>query len=415
MNVAVLLPRLVLGGILLNFLVQFTVHVVEISHLLKAPVSFYRSPEHYLMHGFNLDSLRYSAAVLVFWTVFACLLVATMGRIWALTSGNILFVFIMRLGESLIVVLPSAIIRNCYVFSKFGEGGTFGDALTDTFSTMFSGVVNMLLLVFLLYMVSQCATLEPEDGEAATGGCRVQFWMIVTGILIAGTLVSELTTTAAYFGEVGADNFTSFSLSGANDSAKLEVMRLVRSVSFPYDAVYVQKTGKEPNALFIGLRDQRIIVMNGLLPLVRPRELCAVMAHELSHWKHGDLVVLAVWAIIETLIEGFFYFVASKSELTGFGIPPRERPVIVMIVIVTFLTQGITPFELPLINTLHRRFESRADCWAVAQGYPIGDALMAIERAVPDDIEATGLYDVFYIKRPQTSSRLQNINKCSLK
>jgi STE24 endopeptidase len=264
-------------------------------------------------------------------------------------------------------------------------------------------------------MVSQCTRLEPEDGDAAAGGCRVEFWMVATGILVAGTLVAELTTTATYIAEVGADNFTSFSLAGVNDSTNLEVMRLVRSVDFPYEAVYVQATSGEPNAVFIGLADQRIIVMKSLLPLVRPRELCAVIAHELSHWKHGDLIVLAVCAMIVTLIHAFFYFVATKNELTGFGIPLGQRPVIVIIIIVTFLAQGIKPIELPLRNSIQRRFEARADCWAVAQGYPIGDALIAIEKAVPRDIEATRLYEVFYIDHPQISSRLQNINKCSLK
>jgi Zn-dependent protease with chaperone function len=415
MNVSRVLPRLVLFGILLNFLVRFIVHVVEISHLSKAPVSFFRGPDDYVTHQFDLERLRYSTAVLVFSTVFDCLLLAAMGHLWRLTNSNISFILVMVLGESLVVTLPSAIIRECFVFAKFGRSGTFSAALIATFGAMFSSAINILFLVFVFYLASRCTKLEPEDGEAATGGCRVEFWMVVAGIFIAGTLTSELTTTAAYIAEAGPDNFTSFSIAGLNDSTQLEVMRLVRSVSFPYEAVYVQATDGQPNAVFIGITDQRIIVMKSLLPLVRPRELCAVIAHELSHWKHGDLIVLAVCAMIVTLIHAFFCFVATKTELTGFGIQRGKKPVIVIIIIVMFLAQGITLFELPLTNALQRRFEARADCWAAALGYPIGDALIAIETAMPRDIEPSRPYEMFYISHPPISSRLQNINKCFLK
>ncbi|MEL6342043.1 MAG: zinc metalloprotease HtpX [Myxococcota bacterium] len=50
-----------------------------------------------------------------------------------------------------------------------------------------------------------------------------------------------------------------------------------------------------PNAMSLGRRDASVVALtDGLIRRLSPRELTGVLAHEVSHIKHGDLVVMGV-------------------------------------------------------------------------------------------------------------------------
>jgi Zn-dependent protease with chaperone function len=124
------------------------------------------------------------------------------------------------------------------------------------------------------------------------------------------------------------------------------------------------------------------------------------------------VIVLAIIAIVEALIQGFAYRLASKTDLSTMGFRPRVRPLVIVILIVELLIASLSVLNTPILNTMQRAFESRADCYAATAGYPIGSALLRISGGAHAGIEQSTLYEVFYHDHPVLSRRLQNIQQC---
>jgi STE24 endopeptidase len=147
--------------------------------------------------------------------------------------------------------------------------------------------------------------------------------------------------------------------------------------------------------------------------MVPEDELTAIVAHELGHWKHGDVISLGIIAIASALIEGLVYRFASKADLKTMGFDSGVRPLVIVIVLVDLLTTGLIVVETPLTHSLERVFEGRADCFAATRGYPIGPSLIRLNGLSFTPIESSRLYEFFYHDHPELSRRLANIQKCN--
>jgi len=131
------------------------------------------------------------------------------------------------------------------------------------------------------------------------------------------------------------------------------VFRLTQNAGLPMPALYIIPE-QQPNAFATG-RDYEhaaVAVTQGLLDLLTEQEVEAVIAHELSHIKHYDMLIGTVTATIA----GAIAMLANFGMFFGGG--DRERPNM----IVTIALMFIMPMAATIIQmTVSRNREFMAD------------------------------------------------------
>jgi STE24 endopeptidase len=137
------------------------------------------------------------------------------------------------------------------------------------------------------------------------------------------------------------------------------------------------------NAYFTGLfRDKRIVLFDTLLEALGTREIVAVLAHELGHFKLHHVRTRLLLGVLNTGI--LFYALGLCLPLTAFYTAFSLQPSSYGALVVFGLWFGPLEFLLqPLENAISRRHEFAADAFAVARGVAasdLGEALLKLRE-----------------------------------
>jgi heat shock protein HtpX len=106
------------------------------------------------------------------------------------------------------------------------------------------------------------------------------------------------------------------------------VERLVQRAGLPMPRVYISPTAA-PNAFATGRNPKHAAVCatQGLMDMLTPNEIAGVMAHELAHVKHRDILIASVAATIAAAISSIAYFMGwfgmgGRRDDDGEGMNP---------------------------------------------------------------------------------------------
>ncbi|MEM0147034.1 MAG: zinc metalloprotease HtpX [Candidatus Micrarchaeaceae archaeon] len=132
---------------------------------------------------------------------------------------------------------------------------------------------------------------------------------------------------------------------------------------------------KEPNAFVFGRsrKSATLVVHQGLLSMVTDDELYAVLAHEIGHLKHNDVVVMTFVAFIPMIA----YFVAISSLFGGIGNSRNTGAYAALIGIFAFVAYFLS--EL-LMLALSRTRELYADSYSADATKKPGDLASALAK-----------------------------------
>jgi len=125
------------------------------------------------------------------------------------------------------------------------------------------------------------------------------------------------------------------------------VERLTRKAGLPMPQLYIIPEA-QPNAFATG-RDyahSAVAVTEGLLELLTPQEVEAVIAHELSHIKHYDMLIGTVAATIS----GAIAMLANFGGFFGGGDNERPNPIVMLILMIV----------MPIVATIIQMSVSRS-------------------------------------------------------
>jgi len=131
------------------------------------------------------------------------------------------------------------------------------------------------------------------------------------------------------------------------------VLRLTQKAELPMPALYIIPE-QQPNAFATGrnYENAAVAVTQGLLDLMTEEEVEAVIAHELSHIKHYDMLIGTVTATIA----GAIAMLANFGMFFGGG--DRDRPNFIVMIALMF----IMPLAASIIQmTVSRNREYMAD------------------------------------------------------
>jgi heat shock protein HtpX len=256
----------------------------------------------------------------------------------------------------------------------------------------------MLLTLFLLGLLY--VALVGVLFASGAGGVTI---VVIAGALLVGQFfLSDKLGLAA----MGAKVVTPEQAPGFH--AMIE--RLCIQADLPKPKVAIADTPM-PNAFAIG-RSQKaatVCATTGLINTLEPHELEAVMAHELTHVKNRDVLIMTIasfFAALASLIVQFgFFFGGGESDDDG--------PSWAIVLLVSFVVY-ILSFFLMLALSRYREFGAdRGSALITGRPSALSSALLKIEgtmqRVPQQDLRAAEGMSAFFIVSPGVKSAVRTL------
>jgi heat shock protein HtpX len=156
------------------------------------------------------------------------------------------------------------------------------------------------------------------------------------------------------------------------------VQDLATRADLPMPRVYVSPEA-QPNAFATGRspRHAAVCVTEGLMQVLAPRELAGVLAHELSHIRHRDILIGSVAAAVAMAIT-FVARIAFWGALFGGGRDDEDNNVIGALLMVVLAPVAAALVQMAISRS--REFEAdRGGAELVGEGEPLASALEKLE------------------------------------
>jgi heat shock protein HtpX len=271
------------------------------------------------------------------------------------------------------------------------------------------------------------ATKQSKFGRDGGLQARMAFTIFLLGLLyvaLVGALIAA--STSAVLIVIIAVGLFSFQLLGSDkialatlgahevspsDEPELHAVieRLCIQADLPKPRVAVIEA-RMPNACALG-RSQKsatVCATRGLLQMLEPAELEGVMAHELTHVIHRDVMVMTVasfFATIAALIIRFGFFFGGGDR--------NEAEAIELVILVSVVVYAIS---FMLLRALSRYREFAADRGsAILTGRPsaLASALLkisgSIERIPRNDLRTAEGMSAFFIVPARAKNSMMNL------
>jgi heat shock protein HtpX len=241
-----------------------------------------------------------------------------------------------------------------------------------------------MLMLGLLYLALVGVLLWAGIGAIA-------MLFVVAGLALAQLLFSDRLALRA----MGAHEVSPSEAPGLHAL----VERLCVQADLPKPKIAIADT-HVPNAFATGRsrKASTVCATTGLLQLLEPHELEGVIAHELAHVQHRDVLVMTVasfFASIAAMVLQFAPFLGGGRDRDG------GQPAFIVVMLVSVAVYLLS-FVLMLALSRHREFVADRGA-AMLTGRPsaLSSALMRISgamRGVPDrDLRAAAEMNAFFI------------------
>ncbi len=247
-----------------------------------------------------------------------------------------------------------------------------------------------------------------------------------TGMLIGSVLGTAMTLVSYFFADKIALASVRAQPVSREEAPELYDMtaRLAERAGIPMPRLYYSPE-QAPNAFATGRNPSHgvVCVTAGLMNMMNPRELEGVLAHELSHIKHRDILISTIAAIMAGAISHLGYYLWF-----GGGRDSRDNPLGIVGVLVMIILAPIAAMMIQMAISRSREYAADARGAQLAGG-PEGliSALKKLEignKQIPMDIDpaeshmfivmpmvpggSSGLLDLFRT-HPPTEKRIANL------
>jgi STE24 endopeptidase len=310
--------------------------------------------------------------------------------------GGLLFFLFLTLAQTLLGI-PFGLyhtfrIENRYGFNTMTKRLWLADLLKST-------AITLLLLSLLLS--GALAFIRWSPGF---------WWLWVWGFFVVVTIF--LMHIAPYVIEPIFYKFSPVKEEGLEEEIRAMMEKTGVKVSRVMQ-VDASRRSRHSNAYFTGVgRVKRIVLFDTLLTQMNHREILAILAHELGHWKKGHILKRLI--LIET--GGLLALYVAFRLLQWGGLPGliglSQSSFPAQLVILMFLGSLVAfPFT-PLSSWLSRRHEWQADQFACElSGAPdaLATALIKLSGENLANLHPHPLYAKFYYSHPPVVERVHRL------
>jgi STE24 endopeptidase len=200
-----------------------------------------------------------------------------------------------------------------------------------------------------------------------------------------------------------------------DEEIKNEIDDLSKRTNFSIDNLFVMnqsKRSKHPNAYFTGFsKNRRIVFYDTLLELLNPKEIKAVLAHEIGHYKHKHISKSLLLSTIIIFL-GLFVLsnlINSSAYLELLNLPFNEASQLIALI---FTYQVVSFFIDPFFSILSRKNEYEADSFASKQVDKslLISSLIKLYKSNLTFLIPNKLYAMVYYSHPTVLERINNLN-----
>ena len=197
-------------------------------------------------------------------------------------------------------------------------------------------------------------------------------------------------------------------------SLKSRLEALAERLSFETKGIFVMdgsKRSKHSNAYFTGIgRAKRIVLFDTLLEKLEEEEIEAVLAHEIAHEKKKHTLKSYLFSLALTcaalFIASLLLDYAPLFRAFGFSAPSPHA----LLVILAFCAGPFTFLFKPVFTMLSRKFEYKADAFAVhhiesAEALKAG--LIRLAKSNLSNLTPHPLYSFYHYSHPAPEERLK--------
>ncbi len=311
-----------------------------------------------------------------------------------------LFFFFLALAQSLLDI-PFGLYRTFRIENRYGFNTTTRWLWwTDLFKAT---AISLLLLSVLVS--GALALIKWSPGS---------WWLWVWGSFAAVTVF--LIYLAPYVIEPLFFKFSPVRVEGLEaeirsmaEKAGVRVSRVMQ--------VDASRRSRHSNAYFTGIgRVKRIVLFDTLLTQMSHREILAILAHEVGHWKKGHIWKRLVLIEVGGLLAAYLAFrLLEWGGLPGLlGLTQSSFPA--QLVILGFFASLVAFPLIPASTWLSRRDERQADQFACElSGAPdaLAAALIKLSAENLTNLHPHPIYAKFYYSHPPVVERVNRLRRAA--
>ena len=300
------------------------------------------------------------------------------------------------LGIRFIIDLPFGYYSKFVIEARYGfNKTTFKTFVLDKLKSLMLAVIlggGLVALLMLVYIELQALFF-------------IVSWLILTVLVL---LISILQT------KVFLKLFNK--LTPLDDGElKDKIYAFVKTSGYKIKAISVMDASKRStklNAFFSGFgRFKDIVLFDTLVDKLEPDEIVAVLAHEIAHGKHKDVLRMLIQQlfIFAVFIFVISFTISNDALATSFGLSGAHFG-FGLIMFAVFIEPIDFILSMPL-NYLSRVAEFKADRYAARNGFkaPMKEALIKLARENFSNLTPHPLYVKLYYSHPPIDQRLNNI------
>lgn len=197
---------------------------------------------------------------------------------------------------------------------------------------------------------------------------------------------------------------------------KTQIMALSQKIGFKAGGIFLMDASKRSshgNAYFTGMfGEKRIVLFDTLVDSMSVREVVAVLAHELGHFKLHHVRWQIIRGVFMTGVMFWLLSLCMPLEIfyKAFGLSGVSNYAALVVFAMWF---GILDFALsPLENYLSRKNEFAADSFAreqIGNANELGDALLKLREKSHAMPISHPLYSAVYFSHPPLLERLETM------
>jgi STE24 endopeptidase len=197
-----------------------------------------------------------------------------------------------------------------------------------------------------------------------------------------------------------------------DEELKNDIENIMDKVGFKANGIFVMdasKRDKRLNAFFGGFgKSKRVVLFDTLIEKLSPKEILAVLGHELGHFKHKDLIKNIV--MMGIMMFGLFAIIGNlpDSLFEELKIPKNGGNILVL----AFIISEVYFYILnPIINMISRHNEFQADKMGAELGSKedLKSALIKLVNENKSFPKSSKLYSIMYHSHPSILERLKEL------
>ncbi|GAB7087367.1 M48 family metallopeptidase [Marinifilum fragile] len=197
---------------------------------------------------------------------------------------------------------------------------------------------------------------------------------------------------------------------------KDEIQKFADKTGFKLDNVYVMdgsKRSSKGNAYFSGLgAKKRIVLFDTLISELSTKEIVAVLAHEIGHYKKKHTRGGIILSLLQTGLMFYIFSLFIGNENLSAALGSGQHGFHLGLIAFGILYSPISSILGLGMNLLSRANEYQADEYAKQNydGQSLGDALIKLSVSTLSNLTPHKAYVFFYYSHPTLLQRLKAIN-----